>query len=110
MERIGIARARPKGPTNRQDEYGIYAMTEAYGRPVDPPKLYLKYEGYREQREDGEVQVGIPMGGPGWRPEPLIDFHPHSGDRIPGPEPKTVDTWVVIRFFKEGPWTEHARP
>lgn len=108
MERIGIARARPKGPTNRRDEYGIYAMTEAYGRPVDPPKLYLKYEGYREQRPEGEAQVGLPMGGPGWRPEPMIDFYPNSQDRIFGPDSYTVPTWETIRFFKDGPWRVHA--
>ncbi|NIT79562.1 MAG: hypothetical protein GWN58_32925 [Anaerolineae bacterium] len=109
MERIGIARGRPKGPTNRRDEYGIYAMTEAYGRPVDPPKLYLKYEGYREQRPDGEAQVGLPMGGPGWRPEPMIDFHPDERVRDFGPgEPRSVSVWETIRFFKDGPWRVHA--
>jgi hypothetical protein len=105
MERIGVALRRPRGPTNRRDEYGIYAMTEAYGRPVDPPKLYLKYEGYREQRADGEAQVGLPLAGPGAAHlQPLIDFHPNSQDRIFGPDSYTVPTWETIRYFKDGPW------
>jgi len=107
VKRIGIARTRPRGPTNRRDEYGIYAMTEAYGRPVDPPNLYIKYEGYREQREDGEAQVGLPGAGPNAAHlQPLLKFHPEQRVRVFGPgTPTSVSTWETIRFFVDGPWS-----
>lgn len=105
FKRVGVAIGRPKGPTNRRDEYGIYAMVRAYGRPVDPPALYIKYEGYRERREDGEIQVGLPLAGPlAVHTQPLIEFHPHSQDRIFGPDSHTMPTWETVRYFKDGPW------
>jgi hypothetical protein len=59
MRRIGVAFTEPRGPTRRRAEYGIFAMEEAYGVKLDPPPLYVRYQGYREVREDGEAQVGL---------------------------------------------------
>ena len=60
MNKIGMALTEPRGKTQRRDQYGIYEMVEAYGMEFDEPSLYSKYEGYREQDEDGEVMVGLP--------------------------------------------------
>lgn len=87
FKRVGHALTAPRGPTGRRDEYGIYRLSEAYGHKIDPPALYARYEGYRERRESGEVMVGLPLGGPGWRPQPLLDFHPGS--------------YETVRFFDE---------
>lgn len=53
MKRIGMALSAPRGTTQRRDQYGIYDSG------------MCQYEGYREQRQDGEAQVGLPLGGPG---------------------------------------------
>ena len=53
MKRIGMALSSPRGTTQRRDQYGIYDSG------------VCQYEGYREQRQDGEAQVGLPLGGPG---------------------------------------------
>jgi hypothetical protein len=87
FKRVGIALTEPRGPTGRRDEYGIFRLSEAYGHKIDPPALYVRYEGYREQREDGEAMVGLPLGGPNWRPQPLRDFHPGA--------------YEIVRFFDE---------
>ena len=80
-KRVGVAFGKPRGPTHRRDEYGIYESSGmAYGAPV-PKHLYVKYEGYREQRAGGEAQVGLSLGGPGWRAQSMIDFKPeHFGE------------------------------
>jgi len=105
MERIGMALARPKGDTQRQDEYGIYVVLEAYGVTIDNPTLYIKYEGYREQRKDGEAMVGLPLAGQNAdHLQPFVRFYPNSQDRIFGPESHTVPTWSTVRFFRDGPW------
>lgn len=88
-KRIGVAFTKPEGPTRRRREYGIYQSADtAYGVPVHR-KLYAKYEGYREQRPDGEASVGLPLGGPNWRPEPMIDFYEAD--------------YAEIRFFEKCP-------
>jgi hypothetical protein len=103
MERIGIAISRPRGPTRRQAEYGIYVILEAYGIKIDSPTLYAKYEGYRE----GDKQVGLPGAGPNASHlQPLVEFYPHSRDLVPGPNPHSVPTWETVRFFKDGPWNK----
>lgn len=56
MERIGVAFSKEQGPTKKRGEYGIW-KGESGG-------LYARYEGYREQREGGEAQVGLPLAGP----------------------------------------------
>lgn len=81
--RVGVAFGKPHGASQRRDEYGIYeSPAVSYGVPVPPEerRLYAKYEGYREQRVGGEAQVGLPLGGPHWSPQPMIDFVPeHFG-------------------------------
>ena len=89
FERVGVAITRPSA-AGRQDTYGVYAMTEAYGRPIEPPALYVKYEGYKK----GDTQVGLPLAGPNAAHlQPLLDFAPAS------------PTWATVRFFREGPWS-----
>lgn len=74
--RVGIAFGKPRGPTHRRDEYGIYESSGmAYGYPVGK-SLYTQYEGYREQRAGGEVQVGTASGGPSWSPPQKLPFKP----------------------------------
>lgn len=81
FKKVGIALTRPEGPTGRRREYGIYELREAYGMPL-PPSLYVKYEGYRERGETGEVWVGLALGGPNWRPEPLRDFNANEFETV----------------------------
>jgi len=80
-KRVGVAFSKPRGVTNRRDEYGIYESSgKAYGMDV-PKRLYTKYEGYREHTPKGEVQTGLALGGPGWRAESYLDFKPeHFGE------------------------------
>jgi hypothetical protein len=51
-KRIGIALSFPRGPLARQDEYGVYESG------------HCLYEGFRDQRPEGEVRTGLPLGGP----------------------------------------------
>ena len=75
-KRVGVAFTKPRGPTQRRDEYGIYESSGmAYGVPV-PKSLYTQYEGYREQRAGGEAQVGTALGGRGWSPPIKTEFVP----------------------------------
>jgi len=80
-KRVGVAFTKPHGPSHRRDEYGIYESSGmAYGVEV-PKSLYTQYEGYREQRAGGEAQVGLPLGGPRWSPQPMTEFKPsHFGE------------------------------
>jgi hypothetical protein len=53
--RIGVAETAPRN--GRADRYTVYA--------VNPDgTVSVEYSGYRE----GSVLVGLPLGGPGWRP------------------------------------------
>jgi hypothetical protein len=72
-KRIGIALAFPKGETRRRDEYEIVID------PEFPDHWHIRYTGYREQRPNGEAMVGLPLGGPGWRPQPLLDYDRFKG-------------------------------
>jgi hypothetical protein len=90
LKRIGVAFAKPRGPTHRRDEYGLYAFEGSQPQ-------YAKYEGYREMRADGEAQVGLPFAGPGAvHLQPLIDFDRSHFDEVrifapgPGPRPPRV--------------------
>jgi len=58
MKRVGVAR------TQTGHEYGIYCMDEAYGRKIDPPAYYTRYEGRRYNTPKGEVWEGLPGAGP----------------------------------------------
>ena len=69
MKRVGVAFSKPRSG-GRRDEYGVYESTEAYGMTHEPT-YYVKYEGYRE----GDKQVGLPLGGPGWREQPLLGLN-----------------------------------
>jgi hypothetical protein len=81
-KRVGIAFSKPLGLTQRRDEYGIYESPgTSYGQPV-PKSLYAKYEGFREQRNGGEVQVGLASGGSRWSPQPMIGFDPAHFDEV----------------------------
>jgi len=74
--RVGVAFSKPRGKTQRREQYGIWRSSGMPYGIKTAPKLYAQYEGYREQRADGEAQVGLPLGGPGWRPQPMTDFVP----------------------------------
>lgn len=52
-KRIGIAFSKPRGKNQRRDQCGVYDNGTA------------RYEGHRYQAADGEVQVGLPLGGRG---------------------------------------------
>ena len=81
MTQIGIC-FRRVNPT-RRDEYAIYESTVAYGHPIVPPVRYVQYVGYREVGASGEVWVGLPLGGPGWRgPQPLLDFNERAFETV----------------------------
>lgn len=74
FKRVGVAFTAPRGPNNHRDEYSILELAEAYGRKLGPPARYVRYVGYREHGPTGEVMVGLPLGGRGWRPQPLMSF------------------------------------
>jgi len=67
-KRIGIALGERRGATNRRAEYEVIVD------PEFPESWRLRYTGYREQQPTGEVWVGLALGGPNWRPQPIIDF------------------------------------
>ena len=87
FQRIGLAVCRPlsynrwyDGPNpDRRYEYGIYALRSAYGQTIDPPALYVRYEGYRE----GPLRVGLPLAGvhASWN-QPLREFNPRVYDTV----------------------------
>lgn len=83
--RVGRALGKPHGPKGRQGEYGIYrSPSTSYGMPTEP-HLYAQYEGYRE----GDTSTGLPLGGPGWREQSMIEF-------VPG-------HFAEVTFFKKSP-------
>jgi hypothetical protein len=79
--RVGVAFTRPKGPTQRRNEYEILETPWGEQR--------VRYVGYREQKENGEVLVGLPLAGPhaSWA-QPVIKFYPND--------------YEEVRFFKKG--------
>lgn len=52
---------RPQVPA-RQEVYGIYGVDRSTG---DITRVYVELEGHKEP---GGILVGLPLGGPGWRP------------------------------------------
>lgn len=69
--RVGWALTPPTGPNKRQREYEMI-VDEQF-----PDSVMVRYKGYREQTEKGEVRTGLPSAGPGaWWRQPVIKFHP----------------------------------
>jgi len=77
MKRIGVCFTRPRGSTERRDEYGIYDSGVCI------------YEGYRFIEKDGtETMVGLPLAGRGAAHlQPHILFDPKH--------------YEVVHYFEE---------
>lgn len=89
MKRIGIALAHPRGATKRQDEYEVLQG--------DHGTRYARYVGYREQRSDGEAQVGLPLAGPNAAHlQPIMDFVPNHYATIRFFDPPLAAEYVLI--------------